>query len=300
MSTISPVKPSASKESTGKRTSLGKVDLHIHTTASDGRFTPAEIVQKASAAGLVFIAITDHDSVDGVLPAQEAARHSYQITVIGGVEINTDVPTGELHILGYGFDTGITELKTTLERLRHSRIDRAIKMIAKLRTLGVNIDYQRVRELAGAGSMGRPHIAQALLEKGYINTFKEAFLKYIGRGGPAYVERDKITAVEATQLITRVKGIPVLAHPFTCENPESIISDLKPAGLMGIEVFYDSYTPGQIQDLLKLAKIFDLIPTGGSDFHGLDMANEPPLGTVGVPLEAAEGLLALMEKTPGA
>lgn len=281
------------KELIGKWRYVASVDLHIHTIASDGMFTPEEIVQKAVASGLSYIAITDHDSIDGIIPAQEAARNSGQITVIGGVEINTDIPDGELHVLGYCLDISNSELRTTLERLRYSRKDRAVKMITILRNLGVNIDYQRVRELAGMGSVGRPHVAQAMLEKGYINTFKEAFTKYIGRNGPAYVERDKITAAEATQLIIRAEGIPVLAHPFTCENPESVIGELKAAGLMGLEVFYDSYTPEQIQDLIRLAKLFDLVPTGGSDFHGIDTLVEPPLGTVEVPLESAEKLLAL-------
>ena len=206
---------------------MGKVDLHIHTTASDGKFTPAEIVRKAWESGLSYIAITDHDSIDGVVPAQEAARNYNQLTVIGGVEINTDIPSGELHILGYYIDTGNVELKTKLEGLRNSRIERARKMITKLQALGLDIDYERVRELAGAGSIGRPHIAQAMLEKGYINTFREAFNKYIGRNGPAYVERDKITPVEATQLILRASGLPVMAHPLTCEDPEKIIKNLK-------------------------------------------------------------------------
>ena len=275
---------------------MGKVDLHIHTTASDGRFTPAEIVQRAAANGLTYIAITDHDSVDGVIPAQEAARHIGQITVIGGVEINTDIPSGELHVLGYFVDTNDTELKVTLDRLRSSRVDRARKMVTKLRGLGMEINYQRVKELAGTGSVGRPHIAQAMLEKGYIGTFKEAFNKYIGRNCPAYVERDKITAIEAAQLILRAKGLPVLAHPFTCENPENIISELKVAGLVGLEVYYNSYTHEQVQDLLRLAKAYDLVPTGGSDFHGLNSLNEPPLGTAEVPLASID---RLMEKARG-
>ena len=278
---------------------MGKVDLHIHTTASDGKFTPAEIVRKSQASGLVYIAICDHDSIEGVIPAQEVARSLSGITVISGVEINTDIPAGELHILGYSLDCNNLELKTTLERLRNSRIERARTMIAKLRSLGINIDYARVRELAGTGSVGRPHIAQAMQEKGYINTLKEAFIKYISRGGPAYVERDKITPVEATQLILRAKGIPVMAHPYTCENPETFIRELKSAGLRGLEVYYGSYATEQVQELLRMANQYDLIPTGGSDFHGLNGLNEPPLGTVEVPLESAERLIALAREGKG-
>jgi predicted metal-dependent phosphoesterase TrpH len=272
---------------------MSKVDLHLHTTASDGKFTPAEIVRLARVNGLEYIAITDHDSIDGVIPAKEAARSIPGITVISGVEINTDVPSGELHLLGYFIDTSHEELISTLERLRNSRIERARKMVEKLKIMGVEIDYQRVKEIAGEGSVGRPHIAQALMEKGYISIFREAFDKYIGRNGPAYVERDKITPVEATQLILRAGGIPVLAHPFTFENPELYVIELSAAGLKGMEIYYNKYTPDQVNTLLKIAKRYNLIPTGGSDFHGIDTFQDPPLGTVEVPLKCAENLIAL-------
>jgi 3',5'-nucleoside bisphosphate phosphatase len=272
---------------------VGKVDLHIHTTASDGKFTPAEIVGKAGVNGLNYIAICDHDSIEGVVPAREAAAKIPGMTVIGGVEINTDIPSGELHLLGYCYDSNNEELRETLARLRNSRIERAIRMIKKLKGLGVKIDYERVEELAGNGSVGRPHIAQALLERGYINNMREAFIKYIGHGGPAYVERDKITPAEATHLILRAKGIPVMAHPFTFDNPEALVSQLKAEGLMGLEVYYGSYTVEQMGELLGWAVKYDLVPTGGSDFHGLDPNSESPLGTVDVPLDCAQRLLAL-------
>ena len=272
---------------------MSKVDLHIHTTASDGKFTPAEIVRKAREAGLTYIAICDHDSIEGVAPAQEAASKNPGITVIGGVEVNTDIPTGELHLLGYFYDRNNIELKQTLVKLRESRIERAQKMITKLRKMGIKIDFVRVQELAGNGSIGRPHIAQAMLEKGYINSFREAFMNYINRGGPAYVERDKVTPAEAIQLILRSGGLPVLAHPLTFDNFEAIIAELKPAGLVGMEVYYNNYSSEQIKNLLRIAVKFSLIPTGGSDYHGLDSMNEAPLGTVEVPLESAERLIAL-------
>jgi predicted metal-dependent phosphoesterase TrpH len=166
-------------------------------------------------------------------------------------------------------------------------------MISKLRGLGIKIDYERVEELAAGGSLGRPHIAQALQEKGYINNFREAFTKYIGRGGPAYVERDKITPVEAVQLIKKAGGIPVLAHPLTSENFEQLIQELISAGLMGLEAYYNNYTPEQVQSILAVAAKNNLITTGGSDFHGMDNSNELPLGSVDVPLEAATRLINL-------
>jgi 3',5'-nucleoside bisphosphate phosphatase len=277
--------------------SVGKVDLHIHTTASDGKFSPSEIVSKAFEQGLRYIAICDHDSIEGVAPAQEASKNYSGLTVFSGVEINTDISSGELHVLGYLCDCRNDELNTALERLRNSRLDRAVKITQKLRKLGFKIDYERVREIAGTGSVGRPHIAQALLEKGYISNLKEAFNRYISRGGPAFVERDKITPVEAVQLVSRASGIAVMAHPFTCENPESLITELKAAGLAGIEAYYDSYSPEQISQLLDLANKYGLITTGGSDFHGLAATGESPLGTVAVPLECAERLLAFIRSS---
>jgi predicted metal-dependent phosphoesterase TrpH len=275
---------------------VSKVDLHLHTTASDGKFTPAEIVRLAREAGLVYIAICDHDSIDGVMPAREEAVKYPGLTVIGGVEINTDIPAGELHILGYLCDLSNDELKTTLERLRSSRIERAKKMIHKLHKLGVDIDFERVQELAGTGSIGRPHIARAMQEKGYVNSFKDAFLRYISRGCPAYVERDKITPTEATRLILRAHGLPVMAHPLTFQNPEKLIGQCQAVGLAGLEVYYGSYTQEQIHTLLQIAGRYGLICTGGSDFHGLDSLDELPLGTVDVPLEAALNLIALKDK----
>jgi predicted metal-dependent phosphoesterase TrpH len=272
---------------------MGKVDLHIHTTASDGRFSPAEIVLKAQNSGLEYIAITDHDSVDGVVAAQETAGRLSGITVIAGVEINTDIPAGELHILGYFIEVDNRELTAGLERLRNSRVERAKRMVQKLNALGVKIDYRRVQELAGTGSVGRPHVAEAMLEKGYITTLKEAFNRYIGRNGPAYVERDKITPADATKLILQAQGIPVMAHPLTSENHEKLIAELKSAGLMGLEIYYNGYSLEQIDGLLTIAQNYDLISTGGSDFHGLDAAAEPPLGTVEVPAECVEQLMQL-------
>jgi 3',5'-nucleoside bisphosphate phosphatase len=275
---------------------VSKVDLHIHTTASDGKYAPAAIVRMALACGLRYIAICDHDSMEGILPAQKEAASDPNITVIAGVEINTDTSAGELHILGYLMESSNGELKVTLERLRNSRILRAQKMIDKLWKLGVHLEYERVRQIAGDGSIGRPHVAQAMLEKGYINSLKEAFMKYISRGGPAYVERDKITPAEATQLISSAHGVPVLAHPLTCVDPEPIIRDLASEGLQGLEVYYSTYSPEQIDNLLKLADKYGLIATGGSDFHGLDNLNEPQLGTVEVPLESVDRLIYLARR----
>ena len=275
---------------------MSKVDLHIHSTVSDGQLSPADIVHKAAELGLTIIAITDHDAVDGIAPALVAAQAFPRLKVISGVEISTDVPNGEVHVLGYFLDYTDRGLKAALSRLRHSREQRAQKMVTKLRGLGIDIDWQRVQELAGSGTIGRPHLAQAMLEKGYIASLKEAFTSYIGRDGPAYVEREKMTPVEAVELILRADGLPVLAHPLTIDDPETMVITLKAAGLVGLEGYCNGYTTDEVNELLGLADRHSLIATGGSDYHGLDNNAETMIGGAGVPMECAQRLIALAEK----
>ncbi|MBI4285248.1 MAG: PHP domain-containing protein [Chloroflexi bacterium] len=275
---------------------MGKVDLHVHSRISDGQLSPAELIRKSAAIGVTYLGLADHDSVDGILPALNAAKAFPRLRIIPAVEISTDVPQGEAHVLGYFLDYGNAELLSSLERLRRSRVIRAQKMIAKLANLGIIISWERVQELAKGSSIGRPHIAQAMLEKGYTSAFRDAFTKYIGREGPAYVEREKISPEEAVRLILRAHGLPVLAHPFTVPDVEAMIIQLKGAGMVGIETYYDSYTAEQVRDLLGLALKYDLVPTGGSDYHGLDEANETMIGAVHVPIESVQRLMALVRK----
>lgn len=273
-----------------------KVDLHIHSTASDGRLSPAEVVHRAAEAGLAVIALADHDTVNGIVPALEAARTFPSLKVIPCVEISTDISKGEIHVLGYFIDYTNHDLQATLGRMRHSREGRAEGMIAKLRNLGLPIEWERVKEIAGSGSIGRPHIAQAMLEKGYIASIKEAFTKYISRDGPAYVEREKMTPAEAVELILRANGLPVLAHPVTINDLEAMVIELMTAGLVGIEAYYDGYTTEEINRLVSLADRHGLIVTGGSDYHGLDANTETMIGGVEMPIELAERLIALAKK----
>lgn len=274
---------------------MGKVDLHIHTTASDGRFSPGEIVRKAVAAGVLVMALADHDSVDGIAPAQQAAREFPQLTFIPGVEISTDIDEGEVHVLGYFIDYRRPDLKAALDKFRTSRLGRAQGMIEKLKGLGVEIEWSRVQEIAGTGSVGRPHIAQAMLEKGYIANLKDAFVKYIGRNGPAYVERYKMTPAEATSLIVQSQGLPVLAHPLTINGLEAMVAELQAAGLVGLETYYSQYTSEEVRDLVGLANVHGLLTTGGSDYHGID-ESETPLGGIDMPLDAAWQLISLARR----
>lgn len=275
---------------------MSRVDLHIHTTASDGRFTPQEIVRRSAGLGMTVISICDHDTVDGITAALDAAKGFPSLKVIPGVEVSTDVPHGELHVLGYYIDYSDPELLTTLDGMRHSRERRALGMIAKLEKLGIYIEWSRVREIAGSGAIGRPHIAQAMMEKGYISSPREAFIKYIGRDGPAYVEREKLTPVQTVELILQARGLPVLAHPQTLIEPEPMVVELKAAGLVGIEVYYNAHSPEQTGELIRLANRHDLIATGGSDYHGIDDSIETMIGGADVPEEAAERLIALARR----
>ncbi len=273
-----------------------KADLHLHTTASDGKLRPEEIVRKASQLGLDVIAITDHDSVAGIPPALEAAKSFPQLLVIPGVEINTDMPQGEVHILGYFLDYHDPELNHSLEELRNSRYERGRKMIAKLADMGMDIEWERVLELATGGIIGRPHIAQAMVERGYSSSLQEAFTKYIGRNGSAYIERKKLTPLDAVELILNAGGLPFLAHPADIAHLEALVLRLKEAGMAGLEVYYANYSPGKIARLQALAKRYNLIASGGSDYHGLDNTIGADIGSVDLPPKSVEQFISLAER----
>ena len=273
-----------------------KADLHLHTTASDGRLAPKELVSLAVKVGLDVIAITDHDTIDGIAPALAAAKTIPSFTVIPGVEINTDVPHGEVHILGYFIDYKDRKLAASLQKLRDSRLGRAQQIIAKLGNLGMKIEWQRVCELAQGGSVCRPHIAQALFEKGYVGSEKEAFNKYIGHDGPAYVERYKLLPVEAVELVRDAQGLPVLAHPADISDLKELVPELKESGLVGIEIYYRDYGSDIIDGLLKVAGQYNLIPTGGTDYHAFGDDSEVMIGGALTPPNSVEQLFARADK----
>ena len=275
---------------------MARIDLHIHSNASDGRLSPAEIISRSAARGLAVVAITDHDTVEGIAPALEAVRAFASLRVIPGVELSTDIPAGEAHVLGYFIDCADQWLRADLERMRDSRRERAREMVARLADLGLCIQWERVLQIAGGATVGRPHVAQAMIERGYVQSFQDAFTRYIGRDGPAYVERDKMTPVQAVELILRARGLPVLAHPLTVPDPEAMVIELKAAGLVGIEAYYAGYTTEEINGLLSLADRHGLITTGGSDYHGLDENAETIIGGIDVPMESVEQLMALAEQ----
>jgi predicted metal-dependent phosphoesterase TrpH len=270
-----------------------RADLHTHSAYSDGRLTPTELVERAASRGLEVLALTDHDCTDGIAEALEAARKHPQLLFIPGVELSTDVPHEEVHVLGYFLDWQNPRFQDRLGRLRRSRLERGQKMLAKLKRLGIEISWQRVQELAGDGAVGRPHIALAMMEAGHISSLEEAFDRYIGRNGPAYVEREKITPTEAVHLLTDASALPVLAHPRDLQNLESLLLELKEAGVIGMEVYYQDYDQQAIERLLAIARQHDLLPLGGSDFHGIGGARERDLGDIPLPFEPVEQLVAL-------
>ena len=263
-----------------------KCDLHLHTTASDGRLKPAEIVRLAVKKQVEIAAITDHDTVSGIEEALVEASIIPRIKIIPGVEINTDLATGELHVLGYFIDYTNREFIATMEKIQESRVGRARKMVGKLGQLGVPISWQRVLELAHGESICRPHVAQALLEKGYISTESEAFDKYIGRNGPAYIEREKVKPEDAVKIIEKAGGVPVLAHPADIQGIEALIRRLKTAGLKGLEAYYGQYDNETINRLVSLAHKYNLLTTGGTDYHHFQDNREAMLGSVDLPRES--------------
>ncbi len=257
----------------------GRVDLHVHTTASDGQLTPTETVRKALEIGLAAVAITDHDTTEGVPEALEAARGT-GLGVIPGVEISTEVSRSEAHILGYFVAQRNRELCDKLAQFRTLRLERAQGMIAKLTRMGLPLQWEFVRQIASGESIGRPHIAQAMLQKGYVSSIDEAFRLYIGRRGPAYVERHKLSPTAAVQIILAADGLPVLAHPLYLSY---LVPELASKGLVGLEAYYTGYTADDTAFLLDLAARYGLIVTGGSDFHGDGVLTGHELGGVAVP-----------------
>ncbi len=270
---------------------MGEVDLHLHTTASDGRLTPQELVKLAADRGLRVIAITDHDTTDGVRPAQAAAARFADLRLIPGVEMSVDIAEAEVHLLGYWVDLDNREFQQLLAWSRDGRVNRARRILEKLAELGLPVEWERVRELAGDGAVGRPHIAQAMVERGYVADIREAFDRYLGRGRPAYVERERLTPEQGIRSVLAVGGLPVLAHPADITGLEELLPGWVAAGLVGIEVYYAGYTPEVIARLQELADRYGLIATGGTDYHGFGTPDEALPGAVDVPRDVVDRLI---------
>ncbi len=268
-------------------------DLHLHTTASDGILSPADLVATAEEKGFSAIAITDHDTTAGLAEALAAAEE-HKIEVIPGIELSTLEGDREIHLLGYYPDPENTALQQMLEKMISARKNRAVHMVEKLNTLGYDLDLKRVKEIAGTEYIGRPHIARALQEKGYISDTKEAFTEvFIGRGGKAYVERFKLTPPEGIAILLQAGAVPVLAHPgYLSSGPPLLEDEIIPlinSGLCGIEVFYSKHSLEQEGYYKQIAEKYNLLITGGSDCHG-QFAVENCLGSVKLPYHYIEAL----------
>ncbi|MEW9121867.1 MAG: PHP domain-containing protein [Thermotaleaceae bacterium] len=260
---------------------MRRLDMHIHTKASDGVLTPKEAVEWAYRIGLTGIAITDHDTVDGIEEAQKTAMNLEGFEFIPGIEFSTLLSDEEVHILGYHIDYKNKELVELTRRIKEERWHRGKKMIELLNKYNYAITLEEVLQHAGDGVIGRPHIARVLLNKGYVHTLQNAFEKLLGKGKPAYVERFKLSPQDAILIIKKSGGIPVLAHPGLQSRKVNIM-DLIDQGIAGIEVYHTKHTPLENRMYLEVAQRYDLIVTGGSDYHDAYIDGIPAIGSVTV------------------
>lgn len=258
-------------------------DLHLHTNASDGEIPPGEMVKLAKEAGLAAVGIADHDTVDGIEPASRSGKR-YGVEIISGVEFSCRGRKSKFHILGYCIDWREPRLLDSLRGLQEDRRRWVRGMIGKLQKLGITLSYEEVLKLSGRGTIGRPHIARAMLRRGYIRTPQEAFDRYLRAGRPAYVERYQLEPRNAINLIRAVGGVPVLAHPIYGGVKE--LPGLVKQGLRGIEAYHCDHDSQATRLYLQLARKHGLLVIGGSDSHGTD----PPVGSIRIPWELVEEL----------
>lgn len=264
-----------------------RVDMHTHTRCSDGVLSPAALVQKARAAGLSAFSVTDHDTIEGVQEAQETGRDA-GMEVIAGVELSVVVEDDDVHLLGYFFDPDDEGLLRHLERGRTDRIRRVKEIVSRLNALGMELSVEEVFEQAGGEAVGRPHIAAALVEAGHVKSEQEAFERYIATGKPAYVARERVSGIDAVDLLHEAGGIAVLAHPGHWIS-DYVIRTLVEAGLDGIETIHPSHDKMLTGYYTSLAKRFKLLRSGGSDFHGRPNEGER-LGAYSIPYPRLERL----------
>ncbi len=273
----------------------GGVDLHAHTTASDGTLTPRELVGAAARRGVRVLAVTDHDSTDGLAEAMDEATKHPPLTIVPGLEINCDAPPvpgaggAEVHVLGYYVDHAAAWFQEFLREQRAERAARVHRIAARLAELGMPIDPAEVFAIVREGSPGRPHVAQVMVNRGYVKSVREAFDRYLHANGPANVPRERLTPADAVRVIRRAGGVPVFAHPGLADR-DALIPELVAAGLMGIEAIYAEHSAAQIAHYTALCRAHGLVATGGSDYHGEKSGRANPLGHPPVPMSVWEEL----------
>ncbi|TME71640.1 MAG: PHP domain-containing protein [Chloroflexi bacterium] len=265
-----------------------EIDLHTHSLCSDGALSPADLVKRAAARGVKIQALSDHDTLAGVAEAA-ATGSSLGVRIIPATELNTESEWGDAHVLGYFIDPRDAALEARFRWLRDNRGRRIELMVEKLNALGYALDLPRVLEIAQGGALGRPHLAQALFEKGYVPSYDQAFETLLAKDSPAYVPRVGLTPIEAVTLVREHGGVPSLAHPGTVVGLDELLPKLVAVGLAGIEAYYGEHTPEITARFLDRARTHGLVPTGGSDFHGRG-EHGVDLGGVFVPPETIERL----------
>jgi 3',5'-nucleoside bisphosphate phosphatase len=270
--------------------STSPVDLHAHTIASDGTLTPSQLVDLAAERGLAYLGVTDHDTVDAIADARRRGEES-GVTVVPGVELSTTVRRGEVHVLGYGVDPDDASLHDALASLAAARVRRIERMIEKLRDAGYALDGDAILAQAEVGSIGRPHVARALIAIGAVETIDEAFRRFLTPGQPGWVPRDPFTPEQAVSLLAEHGAVPVLAHPFSTGDIAAVLDRLVPIGLLGMEVWYGEYDAGQREMLREIAQRRGLVPTGGSDYHGPNFREGRELGSAPVPGDVVDRLV---------
>lgn len=266
-------------------------DFHTHSTRSDGTLTPTQLVELAWRNGVRVLALTDHDTLEGIAEARAAAGELSGMQLIPGVELSCDLPDTELHIVGLFVDPDDEKLTAELARLRDGRVERGRAIVGALARLGVPIEWDRVREIAGDASIGRPHIAQALLERGHVGSIREAFDRYLAHNGPAYARREKLEPEDAIAMIEAAGGVAVFAHPSFSHDHDVVARRLAGAGLFGIEVYYKDYAPELVEELRLLADRLGLFALGGSDYHALPGQREREPGDIPLPDDVVVRLL---------
>ena len=271
------------------------VDLHIHTTASDGLIPPEKVVEIAKDTDLSAIAFADHDTIEGVFMAEEKAQ-KLGVELVPAVELSISYKGSDFHLLGYFIDYQDEDFRKRIESFREERLQRGVKMVKKLNEMGINLSIDTVRAIAQNSSVGRPHLADALLQGEYVHTYEEAFARYLGYHAPAYVPKKYLTPKEGIDLIHAVKGIAVLAHPAITKRDE-LIPDFMGLGLDGLEVYHSQFNPQTTKYYIGLADKLGLIYTGGSDCHG--RKDRILIGMIKVPYQCLEKLKRLKKEKYG-
>lgn len=273
----------------------GYADLHLHTTASDGSLSPEEVVDRAAELGLRVIAITDHDTVQGIEAAQKRGQEA-GVQVIPGIELSVRSDTEEVHLLGYGINVNAPQLHAHLEQFQTDRLRRLERMIERLVDLGYQLTLSEVLQAAGAGSPGRPHVARVLVDKGYFDSVTDVFDELLKEGRPAYVPRRRIGLAEGVALIHQAGGLAVCAHPGLLKQPDEVLQTLVASGLDGVEVIHSEHDQADRERFARFALEHGLLCTGGSDCHGPGVKREVFLGRYTIPKEWVDALLVAWQE----